>query len=252
MGKILLKEASEIALKSLDSPSNLGEILRYIKEHDLFSFNTKDERGILRTNLKKNEKISEHDGFYSLKNLSRAVTDQIDFEGEGKISKIFISHAHADQEYVKEIIDLLESLGLGEKQIFCTSCQPYGILPSQNFLLRIKEELNNNVLVLFVLSGNFYKSPVSMCEMGATWVNTKKHVPILIPPFTFEDMKGVIPHTQGIYINDEMSLDMFLEFILNELSIENNLSIGKWNRKKRDFINSINSLIISKSAIKEV
>lgn len=250
MGRMLLKEASEIALRELNGPSNLGEILYYIKENELFSFNTKDERGILRKNLQRNEQIVEQNGFYSLKNL---LSDNIIENGnykEEKISKIFISHAHADQDYVRRIVDLLESLGVGEKQIFCTSCPPYGIGLSENFLDTIKKELNNNVLVLFILSNNFYKSPVSMCEMGAVWVNSKEHVPIIIPPFKFEDIKGVIPFTQGFKIDDDEALDYFQEYISRKMSIET--SVGKWNRKKKEFMDSINRLMVSEGVIKEV
>jgi len=128
---------------------------------------------------------------------------------ESKINKIFISHSSLDKNIVEELIDILETIGLNSTQIFCSSFEGYGINFGEDFLARIKEELNNEVLVLFLLSNNFYSSPVSLCEMGATWVKTSQHIPILIPPFDFKDIKGVIPLTQGFKINNPQSLSHF-------------------------------------------
>jgi hypothetical protein len=100
--------------------------------------------------------------------------------------KIFISHSSKDKNIVEELIDLLESMDVKPSQIFCSSFDGYGIPLGSNFLDAIKEEISKNVLVLFVLSENFYASPVCLCEMGATWVLSRENIPIIVPPFTFE------------------------------------------------------------------
>jgi len=147
------------------------------------------------------------------------------------INKVFISHSSKDKDYVEEIIDIIETIGLNSSQIFCSSFDGYGIDLGENFLERIKEELDENILVLFVLSENFYQSPVCLCEMGATWIKTNEHIPILIPPFDFKDIQGVIPLTQGFKINDSLKLNLFKEKIekLFELTpIDNSV----WERKR--------------------
>lgn len=147
------------------------------------------------------------------------------------INKVFISHSSKDKAYVEEIIDIIETIGLNSSQIFCSSFDGYGIDLGENFLERIKEELDENILVLFVLSENFYQSPVCLCEMGATWIKTNEHIPILIPPFDFKDIQGVIPLTQGFKINDSLKLNLFKEKIekLFELTpIDNSV----WERKR--------------------
>ncbi|HFU75112.1 MAG TPA: toll/interleukin-1 receptor domain-containing protein, partial [Arcobacter sp.] len=97
-------------------------------------------------------------------------------------NRIFISHASADLPIVEEIIELLESIGLTSTQIFCTSFEGYGIGLGDDFLKTLKDELEGNTLVVFILSKSFYKSPICLCEMGAAWVLSKSHIPILIPP----------------------------------------------------------------------
>ena len=147
------------------------------------------------------------------------------------INKVFISHSNIDREYVEEIIDILETIGLMSSQIFCTSYDGYGIDLGENFLERLKEELDENILVLFVLSNNFYNSPICLCEMGATWIKTNEHIPILVPPFDFKDIQGVIPLTQGFKINENLKWNLFktkIENLFGLTSIDNSV----WERKR--------------------
>jgi len=113
----------------------------------------------------------------------------------------------------------------------------------ENFLERIKEELNNNILVIFLLSNNFYESPICLCEMGATWVKTNLHIPIIIPPFGFGDIKGVIPLTHGLKITDGAALNQIKTQIEKIFKINNKLDFSTWERKRDRIINRIEKTI---------
>jgi len=163
---------------------------------------------------------------------------------EHSIARVFISHAAEDAPFVEELIDLLEIVGLTHEQIFCTSFASYGIDLGQNFLDAIKNELlNADALVLFVLTHRFYSSPISLCEMGATWVLAKEHIPILVPPFDFSDVKGVIPLTQGFRINDALKLNLFKEKIEEAFSLTLRVSQSAWERKRDRVLDRINAKI---------
>jgi predicted component of type VI protein secretion system len=168
------------------------------------------------------------------------ITENIESQSDNVITKVFISHSSKDSSIVEEIIEVLESIGLNSTQIFCSSFNGYGIDYGDNFLERIKDELDNNVLVLFILSQNFYESPVCLCEMGATWMKTNSHIPILVPPMEFKDIKGVIPLTQGFVINDSLALSQFKGQIESVFNIENKLNISTWERKRDRIINRLN------------
>ncbi|EHR7166328.1 hypothetical protein CGI39_23395 [Vibrio parahaemolyticus] len=148
------------------------------------------------------------------------------------INKIFISHASKDADVVEEIIELLEAIGVESNQIFCTSFEGYGIDLGENFLDAIKTELSSDSMVLFLLSENFYKSPVCMCEMGAAWVLSKEHIPIVVPPLTYSDIQGVLPLTQGMLLTDSLKLNSFKEKIEKTFNITNGLSFSTWERKR--------------------
>lgn len=148
------------------------------------------------------------------------------------LSKVFISHASADSDVVEEVIEILETIGLESNQIFCTSFEGYGIDLGENFLDKIKEELSSDSLVIFILSKNFYNSPVCLCEMGATWVLAKEHIPMIIPPLDYSDIKGVIPLSQGLKINETLKLNSLKDKIENDFSLSNSVSSSTWERKR--------------------
>lgn len=163
--------------------------------------------------------------------------------------KIFISHSSDDKLIVEPLIDLLEGLGLKSDMIFCSSFEGYKIPYGEDFLNYIKRELSENTIVLFMLSENFYSSYICMCEMGATWIKSARNFPILIPPLTYDKMKGVISsQTQSLVINNSRELDGFITQLFKELNLSVNLEI--WNRKKEKFLESINQLL-NKTSINE-
>jgi hypothetical protein len=163
------------------------------------------------------------------------------------ISKVFISHASEDADIVEEVIEILESIGLDSNQIFCTSFDGYGygygIGLGDNFLDAIKGELASDSLVMFILSRNFYESPVCLCEMGATWVLAKTHIPVLVPPLEYSDVKGVIPLTQGLKINDPLKLNLLKTKIEELFAIEKPLTSSTWERKRDRILSRIETSI---------
>jgi hypothetical protein len=158
------------------------------------------------------------------------------------VSKVFISHSSFDRDFVEEIIDILETIGLSSDNIFCSSFDGYGIDLGENFLERLRNELDETILVLFILSENFYKSPICLCEMGATWIKTNEHIPILIPPFDFKDIQGVIPLTQGFRINDPMKLNLFREKIEILFGLKA-IDVSSWERKRDRTLGRINDIL---------
>lgn len=173
------------------------------------------------------------------------------YDGEGEnespmypkvFEKIFISHSSKDKNIVEELIDLLESMDVKPSQIFCSSFDGYGIPLGSNFLDTIKEEISKNVLVLFVLSENFYASPVCLCEMGATWVLSRENIPVIVPPFTFEKIEGVIPLTQGLAINDTLKLNLLRDKIIEMFNISSQ-PMSSWERKRDRAVARLNQKI---------
>lgn len=170
--------------------------------------------------------------------------DEITVNSQNTLSKkIFISHATADKEIVELLIDLLEDIGLKSNQIFCSSFEGYGIPLGEDFLDRIKKELSSDVVVLFVITNNFYEIKVCLCEMGAAWALSKGHIPIVIPPLSYSDIKGVIPLTQGLLINDVSKLNSLKDKLEQDFKVQKNISANIWERKRKKFIENLDKYI---------
>lgn len=161
-----------------------------------------------------------------------------------KDKKIFISHSSLDAKMVEKVIDILEAIGVPSNKIFCTSFEGYGVKLGSDFLDVIKNELDSNVMVLFILSSNFYSSVVSLCEMGATWVKTNQHIPILIPPFDYGDIKGVIPTTHGMKVNEKDKLNSLKDSVIEFIGIEE-VNSSVWERRRDNILKDIKKLLDS-------
>lgn len=167
---------------------------------------------------------------------------KMEYEME-KINKVFVSHSSKDIDIVEDILEVLELIGLKNDQIFCSSFPGYGISLGENFLDRLKKELDEKVFVIFVLSKNFYSSPVCLCEMGATWVKTNEHVPILIPPLRYEEVTGVIPLTQGFKINESLKLNLLKDKIEKMFSLSP-IDPTIWERRRDRILTNITKKLI--------
>lgn len=67
--------------------------------------------------------------------------------------------------------------------------------------------------------------------MGATWIRANEHIPILIPPLKYEEIKGVIPLTQGFRSNESVKLNSFKNKIEKLFDLKP-IQEASWERKR--------------------
>jgi hypothetical protein len=158
------------------------------------------------------------------------------------MSKLFISHSSKDDEKIKPLIDLIVNIGVPFSEIFYSSNAAYGVGLGEDIFTRLKTELEDNVFALFMLSDNFYKSPVCLCEMGAVWIKSNKQIPILIPPFSFKGMEGVFSGSLGFLMNDKSQLNNFKGALESHFKLTP-IHISRWEEKRDEYILKINALI---------
>lgn len=106
--------------------------------------------------------------------------------------KVFISHSSLDRKYVDKFVELLKRFGFRDKDIFYSSNIANGVEPGELIFDCLKSELEDNPVVLYFLSKNYYNSVVCLNEMGASWMVTDKHYPIALPGFSPNDIEGAI------------------------------------------------------------
>ena len=162
-----------------------------------------------------------------------------------KTPKIFISHSNQDKNYVIDIVDLLEDIGITQEHLICSSISEYGIPLGEDIYNYLKKSFqSHNLHVIFVLSDNYYNSPACLNEMGAAWVLQNKYTIILLPKFEFKEIKGAInPRQIGLKLDEnttdvkerlgELKNNLIQEFELSQMSE------FRWERKRDDFISKI-------------
>lgn len=156
---------------------------------------------------------------------------------------VFISHSSKDKEFVEAMVDLLECIGLDQSNIFCSSVEGYGV----KFGCNIFETLRNlyvehDLYVLFVHSPRYYKSHVSLNEMGAAWVLRTQHRSFLTKDMTFDKMTGVINGQElSLKVDNDDAASLLIEFknSLIEFFGLKPVDEQKWVRKSRLFLNAV-------------
>lgn len=191
------------------------------------------------------------------KNIDKYYPEEIDCiqNGKGgqvmsrKSPKIFISHSSQDKEYVSQLVDLLEDLGLRKEQLFCSSVSGYGIPLGKDIYDYLYQQFQEyNLHVILVLSDNYYQSVACMNEMGAAWVLKNDYTTILLPGFEFKEIKGAInPRQIGLKLDGDLDdvkekLGQLKDTLGQKFGLSP-LSDVHWERKRDTFISAVSKII---------
>lgn len=230
--------------------------LQKINKHDAFINN-------VITIVGRFDGYTDKKQFDELSGALRAIADNLDYyyedslnvSIEAKPKMIFISHSIKDVEYVAAFVELLETLGLREDEIVCSSIPPYCIPLNGKVYEWLVDKFHNCELhVMYMLSHNYYNSAASLNEMGAAWAMKQKWSAILLPGFDFGEISGCIDKSQiGIKLDDsdvttlKYRLGELREMLTAEFGLRS-MSSTIWERKRDDFLNKIVSLSHSRDS----
>lgn len=179
------------------------------------------------------------------KEQGRAESDFVSSSNKKTNYYLFISHSEKDSKIVKEFVELLYHIGLNEENIFCSSISEIGVPTTVDIYEYLRNLLDSDhVITVFMLSDNYYSSAACLNEMGAVWLKQTDYYTILLPGFTFEQIKGAInPNKKGIKLdgtNLRDDLTLFKNSIteLFQLPI---ISEQRWEKYRNTFIDFINT-----------
>ena len=163
-----------------------------------------------------------------------------------KKRKIFISHSSADKKFAEALVDLLNVMGLGQEDIFCSSVPGYWIGNGRNFLDEIKTHfVNYDLFVIFIHSPRFYNSHISLNEMGAAWVLQSEYCSFLTNDMEYDQMDAVVTsHEIAIKVNTNEAksrLNDWKKRILYWFS-KSDIDANIWERSRDKFLNEVNAL----------
>lgn len=163
-------------------------------------------------------------------------------------AQLFVSHAEADAPYIEAFVKFLEELGFDDSNMFCSSVEGFGISWGDNIYDYLENKFNNNendLMVLFMLSDNYYNSAACLNEMGAAWVLKKNYRSILLPGFEFKDIKGAVdPRRIAIKLDDEKLMTKLndIKAQLTELFELRPINDTKWDKMRTELMETINRI----------
>lgn len=118
---------------------------------------------------------------------------------------------------------------------------------------------NYNLRVVFVLSENYYNSPVCLNEMGAAWVLHKKYTSVLIPQFDFKDVKGAIDQMRiSIKLDSDKRelkarLNELRTKLVEEFDLSTSLSLQNvWECHRDEFVEKVSSTEVYWKSLREL
>lgn len=186
-----------------------------------------------------------------LKVRVRKIEQQGKIPEEGnKPKKIFISHASKDKKFTHALILLLNTLGFGEDDIFCSSEPGYWIKKGDFFRV-IKEQFEQNDLyVIFIQSPRFYASSVSLNEMGAAWALHSEYYSFLTKDMEYEQMSAVVNnHDIACKINNDDAKGRLNDWMVELLSYFGKQPIRDlsiWESSRDAFLKTVRRLSYKK------
>ncbi|MEM9271923.1 MAG: SUMF1/EgtB/PvdO family nonheme iron enzyme [Cyanobacteria bacterium P01_F01_bin.143] len=129
------------------------------------------------------------------------------------MTRIFISHSHADQVIAKKLVDyLLAALTVGDADIRCTSVSGHKLPPGKNIEGQLKKEINGDIALIGILTQSSLRSQWVLFELGAAWGMGKLVIPVLGAGVKKEDLPGPLKGYIPVSIEDQE-----VAFALNDM-----------------------------------
>ncbi|CCY91699.1 putative uncharacterized protein [Bacteroides sp. CAG:1076] len=178
--------------------------------------------------------------------MSKVNMESENNQKKGNSPMVFISHSSKDKEFAEALVDLLESIGLNKETLFCSSVDGYGLGLSDDIFETLRGLFeNHDLFMIFLHSPRYYKSSVSLNEMGAAWVLRSGFCSILTSDMDFSGLTGVVNGSKiSIKVNaqDATSRLNDLYKILQEIFNLAPLEITQWERKRSIFLRNVNAI----------
>ncbi len=151
------------------------------------------------------------------------------------MAKIFVSHAHRDQELARAVANLLQlGCGVANEDILATSLEGKKISPGTRFNEFLQDELQGAPLVVQLLTPAFYESAFCLCEAGAAWALEVRTFPLLVPPLEYENVRGVIEGAHLAKIDVQPDLDTLRDTV--EEVLGDKAPTAEWNTHRSSFL----------------
>lgn len=158
--------------------------------------------------------------------------------------KVFISHSSSDKIFGDALVFLLKGLGLSKSQLLYTSNDVYGIPLGKNIFQYLRENIEYDVHMVFLLSQNYFNSVACLNEMGAAWMAKNDYTIIGTPGFDFNDKCFrdccIDSQKMGILMDNYVRMAEFKEMITKKFILD--VDAIEWEQLFEEYKNMIENI----------
>jgi hypothetical protein len=144
------------------------------------------------------------------------------------MASIFISFSHEEIKVAKAVQRLLQDKLVGRGAVFLSADQKQ-ILAGEDWLARIRKELDSAKIVILVLSPRSITQPWLNFEVGAAWLAGKTIIPVCFGGLRKESLPAPYSGMHAVDLRTEAS------YLLNCLAKYLNIILPRpYSRKRED------------------
>ncbi len=134
--------------------------------------------------------------------------------------QIFISHRHKDVDVAKALVKLLEAaFHIQEKDMRCTSVQPYKLPAGEHTPDRLRAEISQARVVLGILTPDTKESSYVLFELGAAWGQKVRCFPLLAKGAISADIPSPISDLRALQLVDEGDCQQLINELPNVVGL---------------------------------
>lgn len=149
------------------------------------------------------------------------------------MTDIFISHAVADKDLADKFVAFLkEAIGVPAKSIFCSSIDGQSIPLGVDFNDYMKKQIQKPKLVILLMTPRYMESWFCLMELGATWAQSLKALPIVVPPIKFSVVSSTLGLRQGWSIDNEERLNDLRDLVRSTGITLEGRTDHDWDKKR--------------------
>jgi hypothetical protein len=149
------------------------------------------------------------------------------------MSDIFISHAVADRDLARLLVDFLtEAIGVPASAIFCSSIKGHGIPLGEDFNEHIKKKIKQPKLVILLMTPAYMESSFCLMELGAAWAQSATSLPIVVPPINFNEVTKTLGLKQAWMITDKAGLVDLRQLVVEAIPNLEKRTEHTWDEKR--------------------
>lgn len=126
--------------------------------------------------------------------------------------RLFISHAHRDQDVAKQLVDVITgNFVVPADELRCTSVPGYQLDLGAHAQDDLRRELGSAACVIALLTPNSVGNDWVAFELGAAWANTKVSIPLLAGGLQDKDIPGPLRGAAGGQLTLPETIDRVLD-----------------------------------------